>query len=141
MSGLTWHISKQIFSQEWIILEKKWCKKVMEQERQDMVHDVLILLLLLLLSLSLSLSFLLCIIIINIIVIIIIDDIVSIYSYTDNLYMYYVWRTQNQCRQTCHFAVVSSELDLARVRHYHVRCVDINRGLDNTLSHYNIMFI
>ena len=33
-------MSKQIFGQKWIILWKKWCKKVMEQECQDMVHDV-----------------------------------------------------------------------------------------------------
>ena len=33
-------MSKQIFGQKWIILWKKWCKKVMEQECQDMVQDV-----------------------------------------------------------------------------------------------------
>ena len=41
MKGLTLHMSKQIFGQKWIILWKKWCKKVMEQECQDMVHDVI----------------------------------------------------------------------------------------------------
>ena len=36
-------MSKKIFGQKWIISWKKWCKKVMEQECQDMVHDVIFL--------------------------------------------------------------------------------------------------
>ena len=55
-------MSKQIFGQKWIILWKKWCKKVMEQECQDMVHDVVTLFFLILpfLEIDMPADILLC---------------------------------------------------------------------------------